>query len=404
MDDNFLSPLIDGLSHAMQIRGVIQHQRLQSEALMRQKAQDQRENQIQDLQLKRVNAGDDMKTKMSMLEAGGKQVSPDGTYQAQAPGGASLGTALDSFVPGPQQMAVPADAGDTITAPSGTSFRLPSMQERMTAVNDQANSASARKRADEQVDLPGMGRVDQRAIPFISSRETNKATDAREDKKITATASEGALSRGNSLDIANLNQDGQNTRQGQQQTFQHGENALTRAAAAARSAKDDKPKSASAAQLTALDTNKGAAMTRAESTYALRVNAERQRAMRVNKKHPDSAMNPKVIEDAEIERAQAKQNADGVYVQGRQNYGLNADPVDYVGQLATQQQQGKAAPGAIVPAAPPVAAPATAPPVAPPAAAPAKLAVGTIVKHVDGKRYKITGYDAKGNPQGNPVQ
>ena len=457
---NFADPLIQGLTQGMQLRQMIEEHQMHREAVMRSRINDQREASLQDLN-----------TRLSLLSQGAAPVDKDGNYQKTLPGSApDLATAMQTAAPvdptpavnGPQtptglgpmpapgnlaqvmsaqpqpaptpQMAappsltlptggadlaktlsmpgqtinVPAEAAQTVTAPSGQKYRMPTKEEREAEADRKGAKAAqgeiAKKRAEEQVTMPDGSSVDSRALPSITAAANAKAADARADKTIAATSKERGLDRENAQTIAGLNQQGQNDREDKREKFTHGENALNRAAKAAQDAKNDasgdKPQTATPTQLNRLLSDKKRAETKAETVYAMTANQERNRAMKVNPKNPDKVINKGVMDAAEEKRAKAYQAADDVYSDSLTKYGQTPNPIDYMGRLAARRAGGQQPAAAQQqqqqqPAAPQPQQQQT----AGPKESHGGFTVDQVVKHQDGSFYKITGFE-NGKPLG----
>ena len=391
---NFADPLIQGLTQGMQLRQMIEDHQMHREAMMRSRINDQREASLQDLN-----------TRLSLLSQGEAPVDKDGNYQKTLQGSApdlasakqtaapvnpppaasgpqtatglgplpapgTLAQSMSAVKPTPQMEAppsltlptggadlantlsmpgqrinVPAEAAQTVTAPSGQKYRMPTKEEREAEADRKAQRAAqgeiAKKKLEEQVTMPDGSTVDQRALPTLTARENAAAVNARADKTIAATSKEKGLDRENAQTIAGLNQQGQNDRE----KFTHGENALNRAAKAAQDAKNDasgdKPQTATPAQLSKLEADKKRAETKAETVYGMRANQERNRAAKVNPKSPDKVINKGVMDAAEEERAKAYQAADDTYSDGLTKYGQTPNPIDYMGRLAARRAGGQ---------------------------------------------------------------
>jgi hypothetical protein len=229
--DNFISPLMDGLTQAMQIHGMVQHQRDQREAMQRQKFQDARNNRIQDLMLqnsqddradrKRTEGNAEQDKYLAMgatplqngmssgtvgapaqstgaplsMRLAGAVSSPAGddlpeqdqdSVQPGAGPSVSLGVpALDAITAGmgPTKVSIPADPARTRTLAGGQQVQVPTNEQTEQNALQRARAANQlktdQKRDEEQVKLPDGTTADARGIPIT----TNKYTVDNENKR-----------------------------------------------------------------------------------------------------------------------------------------------------------------------------------------------------------------------------
>lgn len=199
-----INPVVSGLAHAMQFATMLKQQAMQQQAMELRKRREERDAKVQDLS-----------TRMQLNAAGAKPLDAQGRAAYTTPNGLPQNIGgVD--LPAPQMTTqVPANAGQVVDY-GGQKYELPTYQqateeqmrrqmEMLRATTDiktqgAINQIQARVAADV-VNLPGIGTVQSKAVPFYT---------------------------------AGVHEAGANVRQGQQQKFQSGENDKNRTSAEKR--------------------------------------------------------------------------------------------------------------------------------------------------------------------------
>jgi hypothetical protein len=183
-----VNPIISGLAHAMQFSQMLKQQAMEQQAMDIRKRRDAREGETHDLA-----------QRMQLNAAGAQPLDPGGNYQTTMDAVPPMTLGAGAGQPGMQmparteQTMVPASAGQVVES-AGKKYRLPTKDETddkgfkrqvdalraSTDIHTQgAVDTFRQERALQKTDIPGMGVVDDHAIPYLTEMEREKGYQER---------------------------------------------------------------------------------------------------------------------------------------------------------------------------------------------------------------------------------